>query len=227
MKLKITILGERVQDVGYRLHLLSLARGLVGFEAENLDHDKLVVYAEGDDDVVARFKEVVEKSRPPMSKVSSISYEPYTGYVLPISEYRSQLSLEQLVKIAQTGIEVRDDLKEMKGDIKEMKDDVKEIKGDIKEIKSDVKEIKDDVKEIKSDVKDVKSDTSVIRLNTEVIKANTEETKVGVKQVSEIQKEMLSEVKGVRSDLRTHVDERLRRLEADVQAIKEKLGLSP
>ncbi len=199
MKLKITIAGERVQEVGYRLHLLSLARGLVGFEAENVDQDKLVVYVEGDNTALTRFREVVEKSRPPLAKVSSIAFEPFDGFVLPISEYRQQLSLEQLVKIAQTGLEVRDDVKEMKGDIKEMK-------GDIKEIKSDTKEIKQ---------------------NTEDIKADTTEVKGSLKRISETQDEILSEVRGMRMDFRTYVDERLKRLEADVQAIKERLGLSP
>ena len=191
MKLKITIAGERVQEVGYRLHLLSLAKGLVGFEAENVDQDKLVVYVEGDDIALTRFREAVEKSRPPLAKVSSIAFEPFDGFVLSISEYRQQLSLEQLVKIAQTGLEVRGDIKEMKGDIKEIKSNTEEIKQDTKDIKADTAEIKGDLK-----------------------------------RISETQDEILSEVRGMRTDLRTYLDERLKRLEADVKIIKEKLGLS-
>ena len=198
MKLKITIAGERVQEVGYRLHLLSLAKGLVGFEAENVDQDKLVVYVEGDDIALTRFREAVEKSRPPLAKVSSIAFEPFDGFVLSISEYRQQLSLEQLVKIAQTGLEVRGDIKEMKGDIKEMK-------GDIKEIKSNTEEIKQDTKDIKADTAEIKGD---------------------LKRISKTQDEILSEVRGMRMDLRIYLDERLKRLEADVKTIKEKLGLS-
>ncbi len=205
MKLRITIVGERVQDVGYRLHLLSMARGLVGFEAENVDKDKVVIYVEGQDDAVSKFRETVDKTRPPMAKVSSISYEAYDGLVLPISEYRSQLSLEQLVKIAQTGLEMRDDIKEMKGDIKEIKGDVKEMKGDIKEIKEDTKEIKEDTKNIRT---------------------NVAETGADVKRLVDTQAETLNEVRALRSDFKTYVDERLKRLEADVQAIKQKLGLT-
>jgi len=212
LKLKITIAGERVQEVGYRLHLLSLAKGLVGFEAENVDQDKLVVYVEGDDIALTRFREAVEKSRPPLAKVSSIAFEPFDGFVLSISEYRQQLSLEQLVKIAQTGLEVRGDIKEMKGDIKEMKGDIKEMKGDIKEMKGDIKEIKSNTEEIKQDTKDIKADTA--------------EIKGDLKRISETQDEILSEVRGMRTDLRTYLDERLKRLEADVKIIKEKLGLS-
>jgi Hydrogenase maturation factor len=212
LKLKITIAGERVQEVGYRLHLLSLAKGLVGFEAENVDQDKLVVYVEGDDIALTRFREAVEKSRPPLAKVSSIAFEPFDGFVLSISEYRQQLSLEQLVKIAQTGLEVRGDIKEMKGDIKEMKGDIKEMKGDIKEMKGDIKEIKSNTEEIKQDTKDIKADTA--------------EIKGDLKRISKTQDEILSEVRGMRMDLRIYLDERLKRLEADVKTIKEKLGLS-
>jgi acylphosphatase/septal ring factor EnvC (AmiA/AmiB activator) len=234
LKLKITIAGERVQEVGYRLHLLSLAKGLVGFEAENVDQDKLVVYVEGDDIALTRFREAVEKSRPPLAKVSSIAFEPFDGFVLSISEYRQQLSLEQLVKIAQTGLEVRGDIKEMKGDIKEMKGDIKEMKGDIKEMKGDIKEMKGDIKEMKGDIKEMKGDIKEIKSNTEEIKQDTKdikadltEVKGGLKRISETQDEILSEVRGMRTDLRTYLDERLKRLEADVKIIKEKLGLSP
>jgi len=219
LKLKITIAGERVQEVGYRLHLLSLAKGLVGFEAENVDQDKLVVYVEGDDIALTRFREAVEKSRPPLAKVSSIAFEPFDGFVLSISEYRQQLSLEQLVKIAQTGLEVRGDIKEMKGDIKEMKGDIKEMKGDIKEMKGDIKEMKGDIKEIKSNTEEIKQDTKDI-------KADTAEIKGDLKRISKTQDEILSEVRGMRMDLRIYLDERLKRLEADVKTIKEKLGLS-
>jgi len=226
LKLKITIAGERVQEVGYRLHLLSLAKGLVGFEAENVDQDKLVVYVEGDDIALTRFREAVEKSRPPLAKVSSIAFEPFDGFVLSISEYRQQLSLEQLVKIAQTGLEVRGDIKEMKGDIKEMKGDIKEMKGDIKEMKGDIKEMKGDIKEMKGDIKEIKSNTEEIKQDTKDIKADTAEIKGDLKRISKTQDEILSEVRGMRMDLRIYLDERLKRLEADVKTIKEKLGLS-
>ena len=54
---------------------------------------------------------------------------------MDVKEYREQLSLEQLAKIATVGVEIRDDIKEVKSDIKEMKEDIKEMKSDIKEMK--------------------------------------------------------------------------------------------
>ncbi|PSN98558.1 hypothetical protein B9Q11_02080, partial [Candidatus Marsarchaeota G2 archaeon ECH_B_SAG-F08] len=91
------------------------------------------------------------------------------------------------------------------GDIKEMKGDIKEMKGDIKEIKSNTEEIKQDTKDIKADTAEIKGD---------------------LKRISKTQDEILSEVRGMRMDLRIYLDERLKRLEADVKTIKEKLGLS-
>jgi cell division protein ZapA (FtsZ GTPase activity inhibitor) len=57
--------------------------------------------------------------------VSEVVVEGYGGEVMDVKEYREQLSLEQLVKIATVGVEMRDDIKEMKGDMKEMKGDIK------------------------------------------------------------------------------------------------------
>ena len=180
MRAKITVKGKRVQDVGYRLFLLSRAKGLVGFEAYNQDED-LVILVEG-----ARlegFFELVKKERPPMADVSEVIVEDYDGDVMSVQEYRSQLGLEQLAKIAIVGVELRDDIKEMKDDIKEMKVDIKEMKGDIKEMKGDIKEM--------------------------------------LKK----QDETLIEIRNLRSDLKSFMDERLRRIEGDIEAIKAKIGL--
>jgi len=147
VKTKLIIKGKRVQDVGYRLFLLSRARNLKGFEASNIGED-LIVLVEGEEENVKRFTQIVKAEKPPLAEVSEVIVEGYNGEVMDVKEYREQLSLEQLAKIVAVGVEIRDDIKEMKGDIKEMKGDIKEMKGDIKEMKTDIKEIKGDVKTI-------------------------------------------------------------------------------
>jgi chromosome segregation ATPase len=87
----------------------------------------------------------------------------------------------------------------MKGDIKEMKGDIKEMKGDIKEMKGDIKEMKGDIKEMKGDIKTV------------LVK----------------QDDTIREIKDLRQDLRSYMEERFGRLESDVKRIKEKIGLAP
>ena len=168
MKAKITIKGKRVQDVGYRLLLLSKAHNLKGFEAANIGED-LITLVEGDEKAVNKFIQIVKSEKPPQAEVSEVVVESYDGEVMDVKEYREQLSLEQLVKIATVGVEIRDDIKEMKGDIKEMKSDIKEMKGDIKtmlrkqdetlaEIRAAKQEIKEEIKATKEEIRALRED---------------------------------------------------------------------
>ena len=170
VKLRIVIRGPKVQDVGYRLFLLSGAGGLQGFEAHNVGED-LEVLVEGGDEASNRFLEFVKQQKPPQAQVSEIKTEPYSGWVMDKSEFRSQFSLEQLVKLTQVGLEMSGGLGEMKGDIKEMKGDIKTVL--------------------------VKQDDTI------------------------------REIKDLRQDLRSYMEERFGRLESDVKRIKEKIGLAP
>jgi len=196
VKAKITIKGKKVQDVGYRLHLLSRAHKLKGFEAANIGED-LIVLIEGDDATVNKFIQIVKSEKPPLAEVSELTVESYDGEVMDVKEYREQLSLEQLAKIATVGVEIRDDIKEVKSDIKEMKEDIKEMKSDIKEMKSDIKEMKSDVK-------------TILKKQDETI--------------SEI-RATRDEVRALREDLKQYMDRRFERLEKDIALIKQKIGL--
>jgi len=168
VKAKITIRGKRVQDVGYRLFLLSKAHSLKGFEASNLG-EELIVLVEGDENFVERFVQIVKSEKPPSAEVSEVVVEGYGGEVMNVKEYREQLSLEQLVKIATVGVEMRDDIKEMKGDIKEMKGDVKEMKGDIKtmlkkqdetlaEIRATRNELREEIRATRDEIRALRED---------------------------------------------------------------------
>ena len=210
MKAKIIIKGKRVQDVGYRLFLLSKAHNLKGFEASNIGED-LIVFLEGEEENVKIFTQIVKAEKPPLAEVSEVIVEGYDGEVTGVKEYREQLSLEQLVKIATVGVEMRDDIKEMKGDIKEMKTDIKEMKSDIKEMKGDIKEMKEDIKEMKSDIKEMKTDIK--------------EIKGDVKTILKKQDETIAEIRALREDLKQYMDRRFEKLEREITLIKEKIGL--
>jgi acylphosphatase len=163
VKAKITIKGRRVQDVGYRLFLLSRAYSLKGFEAANVGED-LIVLIEGDDATVNRFIQIVKSEKPPLADVSEVVVEGYDGEVMGVKEYREQLSLEQLAKIATVGVEMRDDIKEMKGDMKDMKGDVKtmlkkqdetlaEIRATRNELREEIRATRDEIKALREDLK--------------------------------------------------------------------------
>jgi len=202
VKAKITIKGRRVQDVGYRLFLLSRAHTLKGFEASNLGED-LIVLVEGDENSVNKFVQIVKTEKPPLADVSEVVVEGYGGEVMDVKEYREQLSLEQLAKIATVGVEMRDDIKEMKGDIKEMKGDMKEMKGDIKTM---LKKQDETLAEIRATRNEIIATRNELR---EEIRATR------------------GEIKALREDLKQYMDRRFEKLEREIALIKQKIGLSP
>jgi len=150
VKVKITVKGRRVQDVGYRLFLLSRAHSLKGFEASNLG-EELIVLVEGDENIVDRFVQIVKTEKPPLAEVSEVVVEGYGGEVMDVKEYREQLSLEQLAKIATVGVEMRDDIKEMKVDIKTM---LKKQDETLAEIRATRSELRDEIRATRSELKE-------------------------------------------------------------------------
>jgi acylphosphatase len=143
VKTKITIRGNRVQDVGYRLFLLSRAHSLKGFEASNVGAD-LIVLIEGDENSVNRFVQTVKSEKPPSADVSEVVVEGYDGEVMDVKEYREQLSLEQLVKIATVGVEIRDDIKTM---LKKQDETLAEIRATRNELKEEIRATRNELRE--------------------------------------------------------------------------------
>lgn len=136
MKLKITISGPRVHDVGYRDYLLTAAMNLAlpGFSALNWTENgkqQVIALVEGDDIRVAAFRQLVEAKKPERAEVQDITIIEYDGDVGRTGEFAMMCSFNQLNKAVPVLLEIRDDMKEIKGDIKEMKGDIEEIKGDM------------------------------------------------------------------------------------------------
>ena len=203
MKAKITIKGRRVQDVGYRLLLLSRAHTLKGFEAANVGED-LIVLIEGNENTVNKFIQTVKSEKPPLAEVSEVIVEGYDGEVMGVKEYREQLSLEQLVKIATVGVEMRDDIKEMKGDIKTM---LKKQDETLAEIRATRNELREEIRATRNELRDeIRATRSELR---EEIRATR------------------GEIKALREDLKQYMDRRFERLEREIALIKQKIGLSP
>jgi acylphosphatase len=146
MKLKITITGPKVHDVGYRYFLMSMALdlGLIGFHARNRKgktEQQLIVLVEGDKEIVEDFKALVDLKKPDRSLVSDITFEDFGGSVTAAGDYAQFCTAVQINKAIPLLLDIRDDMKEMKGDMKEMKGDMKEMKGDMKEMKGDIKSV--------------------------------------------------------------------------------------
>ncbi len=192
MKLKITISGPKVHDVGYRPYLTELAmnsaiRGFEVYNDEENGQQAVIALAEGDEQRVMRFYNSAVSRRPQLAIVDTVKSEDYTGDIMPLWQYATMNTSSQINKAIPILLEMRDDMKEMKGDMKEMKGDIKEMKGDIKEMKSDLKAVKG---------------------NTDAIP------------------QVLEEIKELRAELQPGFSMQFRQVQADIRAIKERLGMS-
>jgi acylphosphatase len=195
VKAKITIRGKRVQDVGYRLFLLSKAHSLKGFEASNVGED-LIVLIEGDDAAVNRFIQTAKTEKPPSADVSEVVVESYDGEVMDAKEYREQLSLEQLVKIATVGVEIRDDIKTM---LKKQDETLAEIRATRNELREEIRAARNELRD------EIRATRSELR---EEIRATRDE------------------IRALREDLKQYMDRRFEKLEREIALIKQKIGLT-
>lgn len=178
MKLKITITGQNVHNVGYRYFLMSSAIdfALRGFQARNTmsgNEQEVVALVEGNEEAIADFKKLIERQKPERSLVSNIVFEETDSEVMKTGDYAQVCTAFQLNKAIPLLLDMRDDLKEMKGDMKEMKGDMK-----------------------------------AVRKNTDIIP-----------QIHE-------EIKGMREDIQPGYATQFRLVQADIRAIKERLGMS-
>ncbi len=133
MKLKITITGPKVHDVGYRPWLVELAMsmGLKGFDVYNDEEDgQQIVMAliEADDRRVQKFLSAVNAKRPSLAKVSSIISGDYEGDVMPLWQTAAMNAYGQMNKAVPILQKMGADIAEMGADIAEMKDDLKAVK---------------------------------------------------------------------------------------------------
>ena len=103
MKIKIKITGSTVHGVGYKPWLTDAAidSGLLGFYAVNRTENKspvIVVLAEGDEESISHFEELVRNDKPQFANVDRIETENYDGEVMSLDRYASINTSSQLNK---------------------------------------------------------------------------------------------------------------------------------
>ena len=156
MKLKIKIAGPKVHDVGYRYFLLSMAMSnrIKMFEAYNTERsecEEVLVFVEGNDEVVKAFRAQVETRRPDRSNVSNIVFDDFEGDIMKIGEYSQFCSIVQLNKAIPVLLDMRDDMKAMRKTTDATLDEIKGMREDIqpgygmtlRQVQSDVRAIKE------------------------------------------------------------------------------------
>ncbi|MRR14747.1 hypothetical protein EG833_04830 [archaeon] len=153
MKLKIKIAGTRVHDVGYRVFLLKSAMNLAlpGLSTYNWDEDgrqEVIALVEGDEARVASFLKTVERSKPEMAVVSSVTFEDYDGDVGRASEVAMFCSFVQLDKAIPLLRDMRDDLKA----VRKNTDMIPQICEDIKAVRKTTDATLDEIKGMREDI---------------------------------------------------------------------------
>jgi hydrogenase maturation factor HypF (carbamoyltransferase family) len=103
MKLRITITGPKVHDVGYRPWLVELAMsmGLKGFDVHNDEEDGqqiVIALIEADDRRIQRFLGTVNEKRPSLAKVGSIASGNYPDEVMPLWQTAAMNAYGQMNK---------------------------------------------------------------------------------------------------------------------------------
>ena len=147
MKLKAKIVGPKVQDVGYRYFLMSMAMSnrIRMFEAHNIESNEVWAFVDGDDEAVKAFRAQAETKRPAKAEVSGIFFDDFEGDIMRIGEYAQFCSTVQLNKAIPLLLDMRDDLKEMKSDMKEMKSDMKAVRKTTEVTLEEIKGLREDV----------------------------------------------------------------------------------
>jgi hypothetical protein len=153
--------------------------GLSTYNWEENGQQEVIALVEGDEARIAPFLHAIEKNKPELAEVSTVTSEPYDGDVGRTSEVAMLCSFVQLDKAIPLLLDIRDDMKEMKGDIK------------------------------------------AVRKNTDIIPQISED----IKAVRKTGDETLSEIKGLRDDIQPGYSTRFSQMQADVRAIKERLGM--
>ena len=126
MKLKITICGPKVHDVGYMPTLMELAFGLClrGFEVSNdelNDQQSIIALIEGDETRVNRFRKMINSIQPPLASVEKVLVEDYQGEIMPAWQSANIGTFSVMNRAISLLPVMRDGIKEMKVDVKEVR----------------------------------------------------------------------------------------------------------
>jgi len=226
MKRRVIIKGDKVQDVGYRLFLLEVAEsfGLKGFQARNVEN-YVEFLIEGEEKQVTAFIKFAKTNYPEFAKVEAVVDEDYDGNVMSIEGFYRSFSLNQLVKIVNTGISMlgRQDLMlEKQGSMLEKQDALLEKqdkmlgKQDLMLGKMDLMLEKQDKMLEKQDKMLEKQDLMLGKMDIMLEKQD---------KVLEKQDILINEVKDLRKDLKAYMEERFQKIELEIARIKEKIGI--
>ncbi|ODS36881.1 MAG: hypothetical protein A7316_02250 [Candidatus Altiarchaeales archaeon WOR_SM1_86-2] len=135
VKKRISIKGEKIHDVGYRLLLMNLAAdlGIENFNAKNVKKDgkeavEVLIDASGEN--VSKFFDLVneEENQPEHAKVDSVDIGDYDGWVGTLDSFRSGFMAFQQQKFAVAGVGLLNVQEGMLTEMKGLKNEMHEFR---------------------------------------------------------------------------------------------------
>ena len=178
MKLRITITGPKVHDVGYRPWLVELAMsmGLKGFDVYNDEEDgqqMVIALIEADDRRVQRFLSNVNEKRPSLAKVGNITSGDYSDEVMPLWQTAAMNAYGQMNKAIPILQKMGDDIAGMKDDLQAVKkntDLIPQMAKNTEKILEEVKGLRDEVqpglgeqlRQMQADIRALKDRTGML-----------------------------------------------------------------
>jgi len=216
-RMRIVIKGRKVvQDIGFRLFLYEHAEemDITEFRARNIE-EGVEVLVGGEEIEVDKFEDFVRKERPERAEVGEIEVEAYKGTIKPIERFAQSFMLVQMGTFVNIGMEMVATEKEIKKDTGMMLE------------KQDSMLEKQDAALGKQDSMLEKQDTALGKQDSMLGKQD--ETIGAIREVSEktdqSKEDIVSEIKGLRGDLKTYMEERFGRIEQEIVEIKAKVGM--
>ena len=177
MKLKVTVRGKRVHEVGYRLFLLEKADELSinRMEVSNRIQDGkeiVLILIDDEPEKVEEFVSKIRRESPEPSSIEDVVVEEYQGEVMEIEKFRAILNTIQLSKIVQGGLQIIEELKGVREEVRETKETtlsgIYSLRSEIRETRENIveelRETRGSIREILSgEISELKREISEIR----------------------------------------------------------------
>jgi acylphosphatase len=224
----------RVQRVGYRRFVLDSAQelGLSGYVRNEKD-GSVTVFVQGDDAVVEKFIEML-KSPPQPAYVRSVDIKevkpkPRLKYFAikpsPLhEELQEGFGAMQSIFMDYWG-EFRDYRQEFRGFVGEFRDfrqEFRDFRDEFRDYRQEFRGFVGEFRDFREEFRDFREEFRDYRQEFRGFVGEFREFR---DESLKISREILNEVKGLRKDLQTILDERLARMERDIAEIKAKIGL--
>ena len=204
----------RVQRVGYRRFVLDSAQelGLTGY-VKNEKDGSVTVFAQGEDAVIEKFIDML-KSPPQPAHVRSIE----------VKDARPRPALKYFsIKPSPLHEELQEGFGAMQTIFTDYWTEFKGFAGEFRDYRQEFRDFRQEFRDFRQEFKDYREEFRGFR---QEFRDYRQEFRDFRDESLKISKEILDEVKGLRRDLQTILDERLARMEKDIAEIKAKIGLT-